>query len=87
MHTILSENNKESNVAKGVNIATESNEYKGILLNQKMVRHKMKRIQKEKHKIGTYEIKKILISCFDDKRYILHDVIDTIAYFHEDLRK
>ena len=30
MHFILSENNKESNPAKGVNIATEFNENKDI---------------------------------------------------------
>ena len=33
----------------------------------------MKRIQAEKHKIGTYEIGKISLSCIDDKRYALDD--------------
>ena len=28
----------------------------------------MKRIQAKKHKIGTYEINKISLSCLDDKR-------------------
>ena len=31
----------------------------------------MKRIQAKKHKIGTYEIDKISLSCFDDKRFVL----------------
>ena len=44
---------KESNVAKGVNVATEFNEFNDILFNKKVVRHKMKRIQSKKHKIGT----------------------------------
>ena len=44
----------------------------------------MKRIQAKKHKIGTYEIDKILLSCFDDKRYVLDDGIHTLAYFHKD---
>ena len=35
---------KESNTAKGVNIATEFNEFKDTLFNQKVLRHKMKRI-------------------------------------------
>ena len=43
MHSILSENNKESNAAKGINITIEFNEYKDILL-KKITRHKMKRI-------------------------------------------
>ena len=55
---------KESNTAKGVNIATEFNEFKDTLFNKKVVRHKMKRIQSKKHKIGTYEIKKNIIIVF-----------------------
>ena len=45
---------------------------------------KMKRIQSKKHKLGTYEIDKISLSCFDDKRYVLDDEIYTLAYFHKD---
>ena len=40
---------------------------------KKNIRHKMKRIQAKKHKIGTYEIDKISLSCFDDKRQVLDD--------------
>ena len=43
----------------------------------------MQRIQSKKHKLGTYEIDKIL-SCFDNKRYLLDDAIYTLAYFHKD---
>ena len=44
----------------------------------------MKRIQAKKHKIGTYEIDKISLSCFDDKRQLLDDGVYTLAYFHTD---
>ena len=44
----------------------------------------MKRIQSKKHKLGTYKIDKISLSCFDDKRYVLDDGIYTLAYFHKD---
>ena len=44
----------------------------------------MKRIQAKKHKIGTYEIDKISLSCFDDKRFVLENEIHTLAYLHED---
>ena len=47
----------------------------------------MKRIQSKKHKVGTYKINKISLSCFDDKRFILNDGIHTLAYFHKRLRK
>ena len=47
----------------------------------------MRRIQSKKHKIGTYEINKISLSCFDDKRFSLDDGIHTLAYFHKDCKK
>ena len=53
MYSMKNINGKESNVAKGVNVATEFNEFKDIWFNKKVVRHKMKRIQSKKHKIGT----------------------------------
>ena len=50
---------KKSNTAKRVNIATEFNEFKNTLLNNRTVRHKTKIIQSKKHELGTYEINKI----------------------------
>ena len=44
----------------------------------------MKRIQVKKHKIGTYEINKISLSCFDDKRQVLDDGIHILAHYHKD---
>ena len=44
----------------------------------------MKRIQSKKHKLGTYEIDKISLSCFDNKRYVLDDRTRTLTYFHKD---
>ena len=59
MYSIRKINGSESTTAKGVNIATESSEFKDVLFNKKIIRHEMKRIQAKKHKIGTYEIGKI----------------------------
>ena len=73
MYSIKKIGGSESSTAKGVNIATEFNEFKDVLFNKKVIRHKMKRIQAKKHKIGTYEIDKISLSCFDDKRQVLDD--------------
>ena len=64
MYSMKNIDGKESNTAKGVNIATEFNEFKDTLFNKKVVRHKMKRIQSKKHKIGTYEIKKNIVIVF-----------------------
>ena len=83
MYSIKKIYGKESNTAKGVSITTEFNEFKDVLLNKKIIRHKMKRIQAKQNKIGTYETDKIPLSCFDDKRYVLDDGIHTLAYFHK----
>ena len=42
-------------------------------------RHKIKGIQSKLHKIGTY-VCNISLSCFDDKKYLLHDDINSLAY-------
>ena len=49
----------------------------------KVIRHNMKRIQSKLQKIRTYDVCKISLSCFDDKRYVLDDGVNSLAYFHE----
>ena len=68
-----------------MNLKLRHKEYVDVLFDKKVVRHKMKRIQSELHSVGTYEINKISLSCFDDKRYVLDDGINTLAYFHKDI--
>ena len=72
--------------AKGVNKNVVKNikhkEFAEVLINKKMIRHNMKKIQSKFHRIGTYDVCKISLSCFDDKRYILEDGINSLAYFH-----
>ena len=70
---------------KGVNIATEFNELKETLFNEKILRDKMRRIQSKKHKIATYQIDKISLSCFDNKISVLDDGIHVLAYSHKDI--
>ena len=86
MYSMKNIDGKESNTAKGVNIATEFNEFKDTLFNKKIIRHKMRRIQGKKHKMGTYEINKISLSVFGDKRFVLNNGIHTLTYFHKDLK-
>ena len=52
-----------------MNVATEFNKFKDVLFKEKIIRHKMKRIQSKKHKLGTSEINKILVY--------------TLCYFHK----
>ena len=87
MYSMKNIDGKESNTAKGVKIVTDFNKFKDTLFNKKTIRHKMKRTQGKKHKIGTYEINKISLSVFDDKRFVLNDGIHMLAYSHKDLKK
>ena len=83
MYSFLVVDSSEHKKAKGMNenvVATiRHNEYKDILLNKKYLRHLMNRIQSKDHKIGTYEIKKIYLTCLDDKIYILNNGSDGLA--------
>ena len=51
-----------------------------------MIRQKMKRTQSKLHGIETYDVCNISLSCFYDKRYILDDGINSLAYFHKDIK-
>ena len=65
---------KSEKKAKGVNknvVATiNHNEYKDVLFNNKCITHSMDRFESKEHRIRTYKINKIYLSCFDDKIYI-----------------
>ena len=82
MYSLLTKNASEVGKAKGINFKLRHNLYSDVLFNKKVVRHKMNRILSEKHRIGTYIVNKIFLSCFDDKKCILDDGINTLAYFH-----
>ena len=83
MYSYLINDNNDHKKVKGVNknvVATIShNEYKDVLLSKKYLRHSMHRIQSKDHKIETYEIKNISLSCFDDKIYIQNNGCDGLA--------
>ena len=81
----VEENKKEKGDDKNIVKNTRHKEYVDVLFNKK-IRDKMKRIQIKLHRIGTYDVCKISLSYFDDKRYILDDVINSLAYFHKDIR-
>ena len=53
-----------------------------MLLNNKQLHHKVKTIRSQKHQLGSYEINKVSLSCFDDKRYIHDNGITSCAYGH-----
>ena len=82
MYSLINADDKEVNKGKEINKKLRHKEYYEVLFNKKVVRHNMKRIQSKLHEIGTY-VFKISLSCFDDKRHVLDDGINTLAYFHK----
>ena len=74
MYLYLINDDSEHKKAKGVNrnnvTTIRHNEYKDVLLNNKCLRHSMNEIQSKDHRMGTYEINKISLPCFDDKIFI-----------------
>ena len=87
MYSYMKDNQKGGKTAKGIkkNIIKKDithENYKNTLFNAEQMSHKMKTIRSENHKLGTYEINKVSLSCFDDKRYLNDDGVTSYAYGH-----
>ena len=63
------------------------NNYLSVLETNSVMWHKMKTIRSNYHEVSSYEINKISLSCYDDKRYILDDGITSYAYGHVKINK
>ena len=87
MYSYIKDNNKNEKTAKRIrkyvikkNITHEN--YKQTLLENKQMYHRMKTIRSELHQLCSYDLNKVSLSCFDDKRYILEDGVSSYAYGH-----
>ena len=47
----------------------------------------MNTMRSVKHNVGTYEMRKVTLSCFDDKRHLLNDGVTSYAYGNKNIRK
>ena len=75
----------EVNKATRVNLKLKHKKYVDVLFGKNILRHKKKRILSERYNVGTYLINEISLSCFDDKRFILDDGINSLTYGHKDI--
>ena len=87
MYSISLDNEKNSKKAKGakknvIRKGISHQDYLDVLNESKVMHHRMKTIRSDCHQISSYEINKISLSPFDDKRYILSDGISSYAYGH-----
>ena len=84
----IQKENRENKKRKGFSSIAVNNikhkEYLDVSFNKKS--SEACGIQSKLHKIETYGVSKISLSCFDDKRYILDDGINSWTYFHKDTR-
>ena len=91
MYSYMKDNQIGGKTAKGIKKNVIKNkimydDYKETLLNNKQIYHKMKTIRSENHQLSSYEINKVSLSCFDDKRYIHEDGITSYAYGHKNIK-
>ena len=86
MYSLISVDDEEVTKANGVNKKIKHKEFADVLFNKKVIRHNIKRIQSRSHRIGTFDNCKISLSCSDDKRYVLDDGVNSLAYFHKDTK-
>ena len=87
MYSYIKDNQTGGKTSKGIKKNVIKNDinhenYKQTLLENKQMYHKMKTIRSQNHELGSYEINKVSLSCFDDKRYILENGIKSYAYGH-----
>ena len=87
MYSYIKDNQKGGKTAKGIkkniiknNIKHE--DYKNVLLENKQIHHTMKTIRSINHQLGSYELNQVSLSCFDDKRYIANNGINSFSYGH-----
>ena len=87
MYSYIKDNQEGGKTAKGIkksviNKDIKHENYKDTLFNNEQIHHKMKTIRSENHQLYSFEINKVSLSCFDDKRYILNDGKSSYAYGH-----
>ena len=87
MYSYIKDNQKGGKTAKGIkknvikkNITYEN--YRRVLFHNKQMHHTMKTIRSQNHQLGNYEINKVSLSCFNDKRYIHDNGKTSYAYGH-----
>ena len=84
MYSILHESNNKKSTDKGHNTFIEFQECQDTLFKKMILRHTMRGIESAHHDLGTCKTNKRFLSCFDDKRYIPKNGINTLAYGHKD---
>lgn len=83
MYNLEFDDGESKQATKGIprNRLTKEN-FKDCIIENKQTDIKFKIIKSEKHQLYTYEVSKIALYNYDDKRFLLDDGINTRAYGH-----
>ena len=73
---------KLKSVKQVVESSIRHEHYKTCLLTGKELLRKLNILRSYNHEVYTEEINKVALSALDDKRYILKDGMDTLAWWH-----
>ena len=92
MYSYIKDNDQVGKTAKGIkkNVIKKDithENYKQTLFNNEQMHHTMKTIRSNNHQLVSYEINKVSLSCFDDKRYIHNNGMTSYAYGHYKIHK
>ena len=87
MCSLLLPNNKEKSTAKGISRShaqkhVKHSQYRDCLLNEAQTSETFYTIQSRNHIVRTEQLTKSALSCYDDKRFLLPNTTDTLAYGH-----
>jgi hypothetical protein len=87
MYSLLEEDGRSKKVGKGILKTTlrkkiKHDDYKETLFSKTTTKHSMVSIRSFDHEIFTINQRKITLSPYDDKRFILSDGINTLAHGH-----
>ena len=87
MYSLLIDGRTQKMTAKGVKKSFIKNHvthelYHHTLVNRTVTRAQFLNFRSFQHSLHTVEIDKVCLSAFDDKRYILNNGVDTLAYGH-----
>ena len=82
MYSYVKDDGANNKTAKGIaksiiKQVIKHEDYKNILFNNKQMYHNMKTIRSDLHQLKSFSLNKASLSCFDDKRYIHNDGINS----------
>ena len=91
MYSYVKDNEQTARTAKGIKKQViikdiKHEDYKEVLFNNKQMHHTIKTIRSNNHQLGSFELNKISLSCFDDKRFVHQNGIKSYAYGHYEIK-